>query len=123
MPPLLLDAHLPRALAVALRRRGMDAVPLADWRDGRLRDAADERLLEAAAEEGRALVTLDAATLPETAWRWVEAGRSHAGVLVITSRVNQANVGGLVHAVQEALDRVADRSWQDLVIYAHRRER
>jgi hypothetical protein len=44
-------------------------------------------------------------------------------VLVITSRLNQADVGGLVHAVEGALDRVADRSWQDLVFYAQRRER
>jgi predicted nuclease of predicted toxin-antitoxin system len=121
MPPLLLDAHLPRALAAALRQRGVDVLPLADWRGGQLRDAADERLLAAAWEEGRVLVTLDAATLPEVAWRWVEAGHSHAGLLVITSRVNQADVGALVRAVSEALERMADRSWRNLVVYGQRR--
>jgi predicted nuclease of predicted toxin-antitoxin system len=123
MPRLLLDANLPRALATALQRRGVDAVPLADWRDGRWRDADDERLLAAAAAEGRVLVTLDAATVPETAWRWVEAGRSHAGVLVITSRINQADVGALVRAVQAAVDRLGGRPWRDLVVYGQRRTR
>jgi uncharacterized protein with PIN domain len=53
----LLDEHLPRAIAQALRRRGIDVVTSSD---AGLLGAPDEAHLERARVEGRIVVTRDA---------------------------------------------------------------
>jgi predicted nuclease of predicted toxin-antitoxin system len=121
MPPLLLDAHLARALAEALARRGVDAVHLATWQDGRWRMADDDVVLAAAAAAGRVIVTLDAATLPAIARRWSEEGRPHAGLLVLSSRLNQRDIGGQLEAILATVDEREDRPWANLVVFARRR--
>lgn len=54
--PLLLDAHIPRAIAVGLRLRGVDVLTALDDGSERLSDAD---LLDRARELGRALFTFN----------------------------------------------------------------
>ena len=120
MPPLLLDAHLARALADALARRGYDVVHITTWQAGRWRTVDDETLLVAAAAASRVIITLDAATLPALARRWREEGRSHAGLLVLSSRMNQRDIGGQLAAILAALGEMGEQPWANHVVYGRR---
>jgi len=57
---LLLDVHIPAAVAAALHQRqpGLDVQHLAKWKYGDLREAEDADILAACASEGRVWVTL-----------------------------------------------------------------
>ncbi|HUG13480.1 MAG TPA: DUF5615 family PIN-like protein [Thermomicrobiales bacterium] len=121
MPALLLDEHLTRALARALNERGVVTEHVATWLGGRLRTADDETILLAAQENGSVLVTLDSATLPALAKGWTSSGRPHAGLLIVSHRISQRDIGGQLNAILKALDEMAERPWTDTIVYARRR--
>ncbi len=75
--PLYLDHHVPRAITVELRRRGVDV--LTAFEDGTA-EAEDRRLLDRAMELGRALFTRDDDFLREANRRQQEA-TPFAGVI------------------------------------------
>lgn len=75
--PLLLDVHVPRAIALALRLRGVDV------RSAQAEDLAtlpDEALLEWARTAGRVLVTSDHDFLA-IADQWQAEGRGFPGIV------------------------------------------
>lgn len=74
---LLLDVHVPRAIALALRLRGVDV--RSAQAEG-LATLTDEDLLTWAATAGRALVTSDHDFLV-IADRWQAAGRGFPGIV------------------------------------------
>jgi hypothetical protein len=121
-PRFLIEANLGHALVIAVRQAGWDAEHMATWEAGRYRQADDAAVLAAASSAGRVLITLDGATIPALAWAWVGADppRRHAGVLVLSSRISQADLAGQPAAVRAAVARMAGRSWIDLVVHAHR---
>jgi len=115
---LVLDEHLPLAVALALRRRGADVVALRDWQDGVYLGAADDRLLEAAFTDGRVLVTFDCSTIPPLLKQWAEIGRDHAGVVLVDEiTLRPSDVGGLVRSLAGLLDERGPENWQDRVAY------
>jgi len=115
---LLLDSHLPRALAEQLVSRNVDTVHLADWMGGDMRSAADEQLLEAARLDGRVLVSADCRTLPPMLKEWAESGRSHGGVILIDGRrLHLSDVGALLRALCQLSARLPSDDWTDRVVY------
>lgn len=119
-PGLLLDALLSHALTAELVRHGVDAVHIATWQAGRWRTADDESLLRVATIHERVLVSLDAATLPDIARLWVEEQREHAGLLILSARISQSDVGGQLKAIHNALDAMHDQTWVNQTYFARR---
>lgn len=74
---LYVDEHVPRAIAVGLRLRGVDV--LTTQEDGR-RNTPDDVLLDRATELGRILFSQDEDLLAEAKRRQVE-GRPFSGVI------------------------------------------
>lgn len=72
-----LDAHIPRAIAIGLRLRGVEALTAQE--DG-MALASDARLLDRAAELNRVFVTFDHDLLREAATR-LKAGLPFAGII------------------------------------------
>jgi predicted nuclease of predicted toxin-antitoxin system len=116
MPSVALDVHLPHALTDALTRSGVDAVHLAHWGD--LRTASDEAILAATTTAGRVFITRDASTVPSLANRWVDDGRQHAGVLLVSKRIAMQDIGGMLAAILHELRRDDSGSFANLVRYA-----
>jgi hypothetical protein len=76
---LFLDEDVHAALAVALRKRGHDAVhALEEKRLG----LSDESQLNFATEENRCLVTFNVGDFVRLHNRWIDEGREHAGIIV-----------------------------------------
>lgn len=76
---LFLDEDVHTALAVALRKRGHDAVhALEEKRLG----LTDESQLTFAAKEERCLVSFNVGDFVRLHNRWVASGREHAGIIV-----------------------------------------
>src|SRR5688572_9257412 len=60
---LILDIHVPAAVARGLEAGGIDVVHAAIWQGGAIRTAPDADILTLAATEGRVLVSYDTKTL------------------------------------------------------------
>jgi len=80
---LLLDSHVKKAAIGALRKRllGLEAIHLAEWREGALLHAEDEEILAACYEERRLWLTYDQQTIPDLLRQWAAEERPHAGVI------------------------------------------
>jgi predicted nuclease of predicted toxin-antitoxin system len=91
---LYFDQHVPRAIAVELRRRGVDV--LTTQEDGtELWD--DEHLLERATALGRIMVSEDK-DYASLAKRWLSEGRSFAGI--VRGKDLKHNIGRAIEDLQ-----------------------
>src|SRR5437773_12248245 len=120
---LLLDAHIPAAVADALRKRlpGLDVQHLAKWRHGDLLEAEDEEVLAACAQEGRVWVTYDLATVPALLTRFAQEGRDHAGVfLADAATVPPEKVGALTAAISDLIQEIGDADTTNLARFVRR---
>ena len=79
---LLADENVKRQLVRGLRRRN-PALDIVRAQDVGLSGADDPTVLEWAAGEGRVLITYDVNTMPDAAYRRVEAGQPMPGMFVI----------------------------------------
>ncbi|MBA3365869.1 MAG: DUF5615 family PIN-like protein [Actinobacteria bacterium] len=80
---ILLDAHFSdRRIGIPLRESGHDVLALGD--DDRLPALPDEHVLRLAASEERIVVTRNVRHFAPILRRWAEAGRSHAGCILVT---------------------------------------
>jgi predicted nuclease of predicted toxin-antitoxin system len=99
-----LDSHLSPALARALRERGYDVVALQD-EPRSLRSLPDELLLADAARQGRAIVTYNARDFAPLHKVFLAGRRSHAGIVLISSRaIRQDDIGGQLRALAAFVD-------------------
>lgn len=79
---LLLDANLsPRGIGARLRDAGHDVLALAQ--DASYEGLPDPQVLEIASSQQRVLITRNSRDFAPLARQWAEAGRSHAGVILI----------------------------------------
>ena len=109
---LLLDSHVPAEVAGALRevRPNVDVQHVSTWLEGAYINAADDMLLEACWQDGRALVSKDRATLPGWIALRVADGREHAGIVFYDlERFKAHQVGALARALAVALDQTRGR--------------
>jgi len=113
---LLLDEHLPRALAEQLRsqRPGLEAFLLADWESGTLLGASDFDLLAEALNQELTLVTYDQRTIAPLLKEWGETGTSHGGVIFVNHRtLVPTDIGGLLRALLCLWDEQGRLCWRD----------
>ena len=85
------DTHIPKAVALQLRRRDIDIVRCEEVD---LAEAIDETHLEYATSNGRTLISHDR-DFWDIHTSWLANGREHCGV-VLFGRQLQGNVGRLV---------------------------
>ncbi len=117
---LLTDSHISPQVAVQLARRlpRLDAVSLQAWREGRLLHLDDAEILEAAAAEGRTLVTYDQRTMWAEVAARLERGRRHGGVIFVDdATISPADVGGLVRALAWLWQEHGRERWTDRTVY------
>ena len=108
---LLLDEHLPRDAAEALRRKfpALDAVSIYDtsWRG-----LPDPPLLETLDHEGWTLVSRDVNTIPEFVKARLAAGLTHGGVIYADSkRLRQSDVRGLIRRLVAFVEEHGAEDW------------
>lgn len=79
----LLDEQLSPQIAMSLRDAGYDVLAVADRDD--LVGCGDRKILEAAAGEGRAVVTNNIKDFRPLAAEWLSQGRTHSGLILLPS--------------------------------------
>lgn len=119
---LLLDEHISPAVAEGLpRRHEINAIPLADWQEGRFLGQSDETLLFEAAAEKLSLVSYDRRTIPPLLKAWAEAGRNHGGVIFVDEKtIPPSDIGGLIHALRELFHEAAKWDWANRAVFLRR---
>jgi hypothetical protein len=101
------EDSMTHALIQALQARGVDVIsPLDTGMLGR----ADEEHLEFAAAEGRVLYTYNVADFNQLHASWLQAGRSHAGLIL--AQQQQYSVG---EQLRRLLKIVATRADEEMV--------
>jgi predicted nuclease of predicted toxin-antitoxin system len=101
---LLLDEHYSPRIARALRDRGHDVIAVGERAD--LAGVDDAALLQAAADEHRALVTNNVADLVVAARERTAGGQTHAGLVLTSDRSlprTRAGIGAIVAALDALL--------------------
>lgn len=107
---VLLDVHVPIAVAEAVRRRGIDVVTAQDAGYALL---DDESLLARAAEQGRVLATQDADFL-EIVSRWSREGRECHGVIFARQGIS---VGVFIEGLELCLHGLTDEELLNQVVF------
>ncbi len=110
---LLLDANLsPRGIALPLRLSGHDVRALSE--EPALDALDDPGVLALAASDGRILVTRNSRDFAPLAREWAEAGRSHAGCILIWT-LDHSRFAEIVAGVERLLaQRPRQEDWRDL---------
>jgi hypothetical protein len=112
---LLLDANLsPKRIGAVLGRRGHEVVSLAS--DVALGALHDPEVLALAAEQSRILVTRNCRDFAPLLREWAEAGRHHAGCILIWT-LGHHEFGAITSGVSRLLQERPDPDqWRDLAI-------
>jgi predicted nuclease of predicted toxin-antitoxin system len=112
---VLLDANLsPGRVGHPLRERGHNVRALAAEPD--LEGLDDEPVLELATQDERILVTRNSRDFAPITRRWSEAGRQHAGVILIWSLTHR-QFNEIVHGVEHWLGQYPNpQDWRGLVV-------
>jgi predicted nuclease of predicted toxin-antitoxin system len=112
---LLLDANLsPRGVAAKLREAGHDVLSLAE--DAMFEGLPDSQVLELAAAERRILITRNSRDFAPLARQWAEAGRPHAGIILIWT-LDHSQFGEILAGVQRKLrERPAEEQWREITV-------
>jgi predicted nuclease of predicted toxin-antitoxin system len=112
---LLLDANLsPRGVAARLREAGHDVLALAE--DAAFEGLPDPQVLELAASEQRVLITRNSRDFAPLARQWAEAGRSHAGIILIWT-LDHSQFAEIAAGIERQLQqRPSQEQWRDLTV-------
>lgn len=107
------DENFNRHIIVGLQRRA-EGIDIVRVQDVGLRTANDPTVLQWAADDGRVLLTHDAATMPEFAYARLAAHKAMPGVLVVRPTV-PVSVAieelALIHEASESAD------WNEKIFY------
>lgn len=108
---LLLDEHIPREAAQAIRRKfpSFEVIFIFDtpWRG-----LPDPPLLETLDQEGWALVSRDVNTIPEFIKARLAAGLTHGGIIYVDSRrLRQSDVRGLIRKLTAFVQKHGSEDW------------
>jgi predicted nuclease of predicted toxin-antitoxin system len=98
----ILDEQLSPQIAVLLRQAGYDVDALANRED--LVGRSDRIILEAASNEGRAVVTISIKDFRPLAAEWLAQGREHAGLILLPS--TRTRTRNSIAAVASAIEHV-----------------
>lgn len=110
---LLLDADLsPRGIAAPLRDAGHDVLALAE--DTSFDGLPDPQVLELATSEQRVLITRNSRDFVPLARQWAEAGRSHAGIILIWT-LDHSQFAAILAGIQRQLrQRPTQEQWREI---------
>ena len=112
---LLLDANLsPERIGSVLERGGHDVLSLAS--DPVLGALVDAQVLELAAEQDRLLVTRNSRDFAPLLREWSEAGRHHAGCMLIWTLDHHEFAAIITGVTRLLVDRPDPEQWRDLSI-------
>ena len=103
-PRLLLDEMLSGEIARQLREAGYDVTAVVEDRE--LIGIADEDVLARATADGRCVVTANVRDFAERHAEWASAGRSHAGIVYVVTRVfpqDRSFLGAVVPSLEFVL--------------------
>jgi len=115
---LLLDAHISRRVAAALRRRGHDVLAADEQRA--LDGWSDEDLLALCHRDDRILVTFDVKDFPAIVRRWSEAQRPHAGCMIVVG-IDHSEFGAIIRALEQVFAaRPEPADWRDCTAFVAR---
>jgi NAD(P)-dependent dehydrogenase (short-subunit alcohol dehydrogenase family) len=116
---LILDAHISGAkVAAALRKAGHDVLSVDEERS--LDGWGDEELLDLATSEQRVMVTCDVKDFPDILRTWAEAGKSHAGCMIVVG-VDHGEFGLIGKLVRAAIARYPSQDdWRDRSVFLSR---
>jgi Domain of unknown function (DUF5615) len=85
-----------------------------DERD--LEGLADESVLELAAQDNRILITRNSRDFAPICRTWAEAGRDHAGVILIWT-ISHRQYGEIIRGVERWLEQIPDAAaWHGTVV-------
>ena len=112
---LLLDANLsPKRIGTVLEQRGHDVLSLAT--DTALGALDDPQVLELAADQERIVVTRNARDFAPLLREWAEAGRHHAGCILIWTLAHH-RFGAIIEGVEHQLTLRPDPAkWRDVTV-------
>jgi predicted nuclease of predicted toxin-antitoxin system len=112
---LLLDANLsPRGIAVKLRENGHDVLALAE--DATFEGLPDPEVLELAASQKRILITRNSRDFAPLAREWAQAGRSHAGLILIWT-LDHSQFREIVAGIEHQLTlRPSQERWREITV-------
>jgi predicted nuclease of predicted toxin-antitoxin system len=112
---LILDANLsPKRIGSVLERAGHEVLSLAS--DPVLGALDDAQVLELAAEQDRILVTRNSRDFAPLLREWSEAGRHHAGCILIWT-LDHHEFGPIIRGVTRLLlERPDPDQWRDLAV-------
>jgi len=100
MLSLILDSHVPPAIAKAARKTaGLSVIPLRDWHGGVYLHESDARLLALAWEARLTSVTYDVNTFPLVVKKRLESGLAHAGMIYVSARFRQNAIDVIARAL------------------------
>lgn len=122
MLAFLLDAHISPKVAeqITAKRPEIPIQSLRSWREGKLRQAEDPEILEAARQENLTLVTYDQKTIVPLVVQWIQENRNHAGVLFVDERtIVQDDIGTQVRSLIAFWDVHHQEEWTNGVSYLH----
>ena len=112
---LLLDANLsPRGIAAKLREAGHNVLALAE--DATFEGLPDPQVLELATSEQRVLITRNSRDFAPLARQWAEAGRSHAGIILIWTLDHSQFAAILTNVEYQLQSRPSQEQWRDITI-------
>jgi predicted nuclease of predicted toxin-antitoxin system len=124
MLKLLLDEHIPPAVArgLKMRIRSIEVHALRNWQGGSFLGQPDEVILDDAASLNLTLVTYDLDTIPKVLSDRMRVGLPHGGVVFIPqNQIRSSDVGGIVHALSELHKREGKADWTNRVVFIRRR--
>jgi hypothetical protein len=120
---LLLDEHVSREVAAALRRwgRSLEVYCMAEWEQGSYLGLDDSACLEKAGARGLTLVTYDRRTIPPLLKAWAQEDRNHGGVIFVDDKtIPPHDIGGLVRALFNLFEEAGRWDWTNRVCFLRR---
>ena|ERR1041385_5280068 len=116
MLQIVTDSHIPLAVTTAARKlAAIKITPLRDWHGGIYLHDADPRLLALAWEERITIATYDVNSFPLFVKSRLEAGLSHAGMIYISARFRQNDVGGISRGLVKLWRAEKKLDWTDRI--------
>lgn len=117
----LTDSHVPPAVAIAARKLArLQVIPLREWRNGIHLHEQDPRLLQLAWEEKITIVTYDVNTFPLHVKTRLESGLDHAGVVYVSAKFRQNDVGGIARGLVRLWNERKDADWTNAIYFLDR---
>ena len=117
---LLLDEHLWPGLVEMISNLvpGNDLESVHSFDGGALVNQADSLILERARLERRVLVTCEVNTIPEELRERAHAGKSHAGVVFLSSKsFIQNDHGSIAKSLASLISKTAADDWTNRVVF------